>query len=146
MKARLLDELEGVFRWCVEGAVAYAHGGLNVPGHLYAVRNAKKSAFDPLSDFATICLDFGADKVEQAGNLFRAYERFAEVNEGQKLTSTAFGRRLNGMGIVKDAERSKRLVYRRGACLNKVGKAYFNGTRGLIELENQDRADLLRVV
>ncbi len=146
LKARLLDELEGIFRWCVEGAVAYAQGGLNVPGHLYAVRNAKKNDFDPLSDFASICLDIGPEKVEQAGNLFRAYERFAEVNEGQKLTSTAFGRRLNGMGIVKDADLSKRLVYRRGACLNKVGKAYFNGIRGLIELENQDRADLLRVV
>ncbi len=146
LKARLLGELEGIFRWCVEGAVAYAQGGLSVPGHLYAVRNAKKNAFDPLSDFASICLDIGPDKVEQAGNLFRAYERFAEVNEGQKLTSTAFGRRLNGMGIVKDAERSKRLVYRRGARLNEVGKAYFNGTRGLIELENQERADLLRVV
>ena len=146
LKSRLLDELEGIFRWCVEGAVAYARGGLNVPGHLYAVRNAKKNAFDPLSDFASICLDIGPDKVEQAGNIFRAYERFAEVNEGQKLTSTAFGRRLNGMGIVKDAELSKRLIYRRGACLNKVGKAYFNGIRGLIELENQDRADLLRVV
>ncbi|MBB03908.1 MAG: hypothetical protein CML03_00040 [Pseudooceanicola sp.] len=146
LKTRLLGELEGIFRWCVEGAVAYAQGGLNVPGHLYAVRNAKKSAFDPLSDFSSICLDFGPEKVEQAGNLFRAYERFAEVNEGQKLTSTAFGRRLNGMGIVKDAELSKRLVYRRGACLNEVGKAYFNGTRGLIELENQDRAEYLRVV
>lgn len=146
LKARLLDELEGIFRWCVEGAVAYAQGGLNVPGHLYAVRNAKKNAFDPLSDFASICLDFGPEKVEQAGKLFRAYERFAEVNEGQKLSSTAFGRRLNGMGIVKDADLSKRLVYRRGACLNKVGKAYFNGMRGLIELENHDRADHLRVV
>ncbi|AUQ81144.1 DNA primase family protein [Phaeobacter inhibens] len=146
LKSRLLDELEGIFRWCVEGAVAYAQGGLNVPVHLYAVRNAKKNAFDPLSDFASICLDIDPDKVEQAGNLFRAYERFAEVNEGQKLTTTAFGRRLNGMGIVKDPELSKRLVYRRGACLNKVGKAYFNGTRGLIELENQDRTDLLRVV
>lgn len=146
LKSRLLDELEGIFRWCVEGAVAYAKGGLSVPGHLHAVRNAKKNAFDPLSDFAAICLDIGPDKVEQAGNLFRAYERFAEVNEGQKLTSTAFGRRLNGMGIVKDAELSKRLVYRRGACLNRIGKAYFNGTRGLIELENQDSADFLRVV
>jgi putative DNA primase/helicase len=38
LKARLLTELEGVFRWCVEGAVAYAREGLKVPDHLYAVR------------------------------------------------------------------------------------------------------------
>lgn len=146
LKARLLSELEGIFRWCVEGAVAYAQGGLNVPGHLYAVRNAKKNDFDPLSDFASICLDFGPDKVEQAGRLFRAYERFAEVNEGRRFSGTDFGLRMNGMGIVRDSELSKKRVHRRGACLNEVGKAYLNGTRGLMELEAKERADLLRVV
>jgi len=142
----LLDELEGIFRWCVEGAVAYAKGGLNVPGHLYAVRNAKKNDSNPLSDFASICLDIGPDKVEQAGNLFRAYQRFAEVNEGENFTNAGFGRRLNGMGIVKVPELSKKHIHRRGACLNEVGKAYLNGTRGMIELEAKDRAEHLRVV
>ena len=146
LKARLLDELGGIFRWCVEGAVAYAQGGLNVPGPLYAVRNAKKDDSNPLSDFASICLDIGPDKVEQAGNLFRAYQRFAEVNEGESFTNARFGRRLNGMGIVKVPELSKKHIHRRGACLNEVGKAYLNGTRGLIELEAKDRAEHLRVV
>lgn len=146
LKARLLKEVEGVFRWCVEGAVAYARDGLQVPEHLYAVREARKDAFNPLADFAALCLDFGPDKVEAAGNLYRAYERFAEVNEGQRLDKTPFGRRLNGMGIVKDAHLSKRLVYRRGACLNEVGKTYLKGTQGRVELEEQDRTDRLRVV
>ncbi|WHZ37335.1 phage/plasmid primase, P4 family [Sagittula sp. MA-2] len=146
LKARLLEELEGIFRWCVEGAVAYAQGGLNVPGHLYAVRNAKKGDFNPLSDFVSMCLDISPDKVEPASDLFRAYERFAEVNEGEKLPWAKFGRRLNGMGIVKDADLSKRRIHRRGAGLNETGKAYLDGTRGLIELENKDRAEHLRVV
>lgn len=146
LKARLLTELEGVFRWCVEGAVAYAREGLKVPDRLYAVREAKKDAFNPLADFASMCLEFSPDKVEAAGDLYRAYERFAEVNEGQRLDKTPFGRRLNGMGVVKDEQRSKRIVYRRGACLNEVGKAYLNGPRGMAELEEQDRKDRLRLV
>ena len=88
----------------------------------------------------------GPDKTEAAGNLYRAYERFAEVNEGQTLDRTPFGRRLNGMGVVKDEQRSKRIVYRKGACLNEVGKAYLNGARGLVELQELDRKDRLRVV
>lgn len=47
------------------------------------------------------------------------------------------------MGIVKDEERSKRMVYRRGACLNDVGNAYFTGTRGMSELDHLDREELL---
>lgn len=146
LKTRLMAELEGVFRWCVEGAIAYAKDGLKVPDHLYAVRNAKKNAFNPLADFAALCLEFGPDKVEAAGNLYRAYDRFAEVNEGQRLDKTPFGRRLNGMGVVKDEQLSKRLVYRRGACLNAIGKAYLTGIRGLADLEEQDRKDRLRVL
>ncbi len=146
LKARLLAEIEGVFRWCVDGAVAYAREGLKVPDHLYAVREAKKDAFNPLADFAALCLDFGPDKVEAAGNLYRAYESFVEVNEGQRLDKTPFGRRLNGMGVVKDERLSKRIVYRRGACLNEVGKTYLKGTRGRVELEDLDRKDRLRVV
>ncbi|MBY6114257.1 hypothetical protein KUW09_07245 [Mameliella alba] len=106
----------------------------------------QQSPSNPLSDFASICLDIGPDKVEQAGKLFRAYQRFAEVNEGEKLSNAKFGRRLSGMGIVKVPELSKKHIHRRGACLNEVGKAYLNGTRGLIELDNQDRAEHLRVV
>jgi phage/plasmid-associated DNA primase len=143
LKAKLMKEIEGVFRWCVDGAVAYAKEGLSVPERLYAVRDAKKDEFNPISDFARLCLDFGPENLEAAGALYRAYERFVDVNEGQKLTNTAFGRRLNGMGIVKDDERSKRMVYRRGACLNDVGKAYFTGTRGMSELDRLDREEPL---
>ncbi|PYC48175.1 hypothetical protein DI396_03970 [Litorivita pollutaquae] len=146
LKTRLLGELEGIFRWCIEGAVAYAQGGLNVPRHLYAVRDAKKNDSNPLSDFVSICLNIDPDKVERAGNLFQAYQRFAEVNEGQRFSRTDFGLRMNRMGIVKVPELSKKHIHRGGACLNEVGKAYLNGTRDLIELENQDRADLLRAV
>jgi hypothetical protein len=110
------------------------------------LREAKKDAFNPLADFAALCLDFGPDKVEAAGNLYRAYESFVEVNEGQRLDKTPFGRRLNGMGVVKDERLSKRIVYRRGACLNEVGKTYLKGTRGRVELEDLDRKDRLRVV
>ncbi len=73
-------------------------------------------------------------------------ERIAEVNEGEKLPWAKFGRRLNGMGIVKDADLSKRCIHRRGAGLNETDKAYLNGTHGLIELEAKDRETRFRVV
>ncbi|MCO8145859.1 hypothetical protein NHN26_11540 [Rhodovulum tesquicola] len=63
-----------------------------------------------------------------------------------RIFKTPFGRRLNGMGIVEDEGLSKRIVFRRGSCLNEVGKTCFKGPEGRAELEDLDCKDRLRVV
>jgi len=129
LKERLLKELPGILRWCIEGAMAYAAAGrLEIPAQLFTQREAKQADFDPLRDFMTACVDLDATACCPAVDLRRAYERFSEMNGMDPLNITAFGRRLNEEGLAKDEAltRAKGSVWRRGAKLSKAGRAYLD--------------------
>lgn len=127
LKKRLMDELPGIMRWCIEGAMEYAAAGrLDIPARLFAQSEAKQAEFDPLRDFLAACVVIDEKAATPAVDLRRVYERFCELNSMEPLSVTAFGRRLNEEGIVKDEAmtRAKGVVYRRGAKLAPAAVAY----------------------
>lgn len=128
LKDRLLKELPGILRWCIDGAIAYAAAGrLEIPEQMFAQKEAKQAEFDPLRDFMNACVEMDPEATTPAVDFRRAYERFCELNGIDPMSVTAFGRRLNEEGIVKDEALTKArgAVHRRGARLSKAGMAYF---------------------
>lgn len=142
LKERLLEELPGILRWCIEGAMAYAAAGrLEIPSQLFAQRETKQAEFDPLRDFMTACVVMDPTAACPAVDLRRAYERFCEMNGMEAMNVTAFGRRLNEEGLAKDEAmtRAKGSVWRRGAKLSAAGRSY-------IERRTPEPRDRLSVV
>lgn len=126
LKERLMKGLPGILQWCIDGAMAYAaEGRLVMPEQLFAQREAKQVEFDPLRDFMQACVEQDPEATTPAVDFRRAYERFCEMNGMEPMSVTAFGRRMNEEGLVKDEALTKARgsVHRRGARLSKAGLA-----------------------
>lgn len=129
LKDRLMQQLPGILNWALEGAREYAENGLTVPEHLFQVKDDRKTDFDPMASFLDICVEREDDALIAAADLRKAYESFCESQGEDTISKTAFGRRLEQMGIEKDAAASKArgLVFRAGATLTEAGQAYRDG-------------------
>lgn len=130
----LAGELEGVMAWIVAGAVRYhQNGGLTIPSKLIAARDKKMKEFNPLQDFADICLEEAPRMTMPFADVAACYRNFIELNEGEgaakKVTSHWLGRRLNDIGFTADDAETRRLGVgiRRGYMLSEVGKKYLEG-------------------
>lgn len=96
---KLVAEAPGILAWAVAGSALWASGGLCEPACVHEAGQSWREEADPLGDFISTCCNVGPGCQAAAGDLYRAYLAWAEdaaLRERERLTQTAFGRRLAG--------------------------------------------------
>lgn len=106
LAARLDAERSGVLNWLIEGALLYLANGLDfyTPSEAKAFAQDYREERDNVGVFAEVAIE----KVEptekakvQAGDLYKAYLRWCEINQLKPASNRSFGDRLNDLGFKK---------------------------------------------
>lgn len=95
--ARLRDEIPGILRWCVQGALAYQKEGLSPPQKVRDAVNAYRDDMDLLRDWLEECCDLDPEAFEANNILWASWERYSSErgNERYIRSSIALSRRLS---------------------------------------------------
>jgi putative DNA primase/helicase len=96
---RLSEELPGILAWAVEGCLAWQKEGLQAPSAVCAATEGYRSEMDSLAPFLEECCLLGAESEQSAGELYGAYQKWAETNHERPIGKTAFGNRLGEHGF-----------------------------------------------
>ena len=96
---KLLDEAEGILAWAVKGAVRWYAEGLARPPEVNEAVATWRAESDPLRDFLEEHCDLKPDLWCLSGDLWKAYEDWAESSGVDPLSRTAFNGRLRDMGL-----------------------------------------------
>jgi putative DNA primase/helicase len=128
MKANLLANREGVFRWIVEGALGYLKEGLEPPAEVAAAIEEYRRSANPFSEWMAARVDI-SDPLALTGStaMYNDYKTWCEaegVSDREMMTSSAFGRALGDRQILLGPKDSKGLKRRRGAKLRPVGELF----------------------
>ncbi|MCE5239795.1 phage/plasmid primase, P4 family [bacterium] len=94
---KLKAEAAGILRWAVQGATEWAREGLTPPATVLAASTAWREEADPLGEFLASCCAVEPTCQASAGDLYREYSEWCDelrANERERLSSTAFGRRM----------------------------------------------------
>lgn len=137
LPTKLENEADAIFRWCFEGALDYLSHGLNPPD---AVKNATaeyRQESDEIGSFIrTACKVTGdKDHTETPANLYKAFEKFCEVEGEFKFNQKTFTRRLSKATAL--AFKSPEGDMRRFAKM-KSGTTFYSGIIIKDEFRNTD--------
>lgn len=102
LKDKLMQELDGIFLWCLEGLKRYNAEGLSKPSAVIKAVEQYRGEMDTISKFLDECTVSAPCRCVKARDLYNVYSRWCEENGEYKLTNTKFG-----MEMVKKYERSK---------------------------------------
>jgi len=106
LAARLDAERSGVLNWLIEGALLYLQHGLDhfTPPEAKAFAQDYRQERDNVGTFAEVAI-VRVDPAEnckiQAGDLYKAYLRWCEVNQIKPASNRSFGDRLSDLGFQK---------------------------------------------
>ncbi len=107
----LRAEATGILRWIVEGARLWFEGGLQAPTSVLAAGDEWRAEADPVAEFLAACCVLHPEESAQSAKLFAAYEAWAQIEglrDRERLTATAFGRRMGVRFVGKRTEGGKR--------------------------------------
>jgi putative DNA primase/helicase len=97
--AKLRNESEGILVWAVKGCLAWQKEGLGVPDQVRAATNTYRAEMDVLAGFLADECVVGTELSAKAGDLYKAYKLWCEVNGESPATQTAFGLKLAERGF-----------------------------------------------
>lgn len=102
----LVGESSGILNWLIEGFRLWRESGLEVPAEATQATEGYFAEMDPVGQFVREACEVTADgtgvtaaSLEKASDLFAAYKRWCDAVNEEPRTQTAFGRRLNDLGI-----------------------------------------------
>jgi len=108
---KLLLEAEGILAWVVEGARLWNENGLKAPAEVAAAQSEWRAEMDQLGRFLSEWCNADASLQVAASALYNGYTSWAENSgERNKMTGTAFGRKLTERGFAKK-ETNRGIVY-----------------------------------
>jgi len=110
LPARLREELPGILRWAVEGAVAWYRDGLTTPAEVMEATNDYRSEMDLLANFLDEACNVSPDAKAQSSELYQSYRQWCEANGVFPLNHTNFSLRLKERGFEK-RKSNGRFVY-----------------------------------
>ena len=98
---KLANEVEGILRWCIEGALMYQEYGLKPPKSVSEAGEAYRSDMDLLAEWLETCCTIGANEVSSNSDLWQSWEYFAKTRGDLRFipSSRALGRRLQSKGF-----------------------------------------------
>jgi putative DNA primase/helicase len=102
----LMAEGPGILNWLIEGFHLWREGGLEPPAAVTRATEAYFAEMDPIGQFIREACELPSDatgvtetSLEKAADLFAAYKRWCDAVNEEPRTQTAFGRRLNDLGV-----------------------------------------------
>lgn len=101
LEDKLLAEADGVLVWAAQGCLAWRSEGLSEPFAIQAATAGYRADMDTLGAYISDCCYLVDGVSAQAGQLYAAYERWAEAMGEKVMTAAAFGRALGERGLVK---------------------------------------------
>lgn len=90
LKYKLASELDGIFRWAVEGCKLWQSEGLHMPKAVQTAVREYRHEMDVISAFTDSCCREGQGEVK-ASQLYAVYAKWADENNEYKMSSTKFG-------------------------------------------------------
>lgn len=90
LKYKLAKELEGIFRWAVEGCRLWQSEGLRMPKAILDAVKEYRHEMDVISAFTDSCCTVGKGEVK-ASQLYAVYAKWADENNEYKMSNTKFG-------------------------------------------------------
>lgn len=95
---KLIAETDGILAWLIEGCLLWQKEGLEpIPESIVAATQEYEADSDPLSDFILDDCVITPQGYVQSNRLYKDYLEWCEnqgMREKEKMTSTAFGRRM----------------------------------------------------
>ena len=112
LKAALVDELPGVLAWAVDGCLRWQAEGLPVPDSVVKATAQYRSESNQVARFIQDYCVLQKGVSVQASKLYLAYKQWTQrAKERERISDTAFGRRLVELGFEKE-HKSCGTVYR----------------------------------
>lgn len=105
LRDKLMNEAEGIMRWCLEGMKMYNSEGLKKPLSVVQATNDYRREMDIISKFLDECTTTAPCRCVKAKDLYNVYVRWCDENGEFKLTNTKFGTE-----IVKRFARAKTMT------------------------------------
>jgi len=110
LPAKLREELPGILRWIVEGAVEYQEYGLNPPDAVLAATASYRTEQDALAEFLDECCVIEAGAWCSSSSAWEAYEGY--LGKSARLTRTEFNRAMTARGFKQVRRRDNRRLQR----------------------------------
>lgn len=101
LKFRLAKELDGIFRWAIEGCRLWQAEGLAMPKAVLDAVKEYRHEMDVISAFTDACCHEGGEV--KASVLYAVYSKWADENNEYKMSNTKFGAEM-----AKRCNRSKK--------------------------------------
>jgi putative DNA primase/helicase len=90
LKYKLAKELEGIFRWAVEGCKLWQSEGLRMPKAILDAVKEYRHEMDVISAFTDSRCTIGKGEIK-ASQLYAVYAKWADENNEYKMSNTKFG-------------------------------------------------------
>ena len=94
LKDKLMQEIEGIFLWCLEGLRMYNEEGLEKPDAVIQATADYKQEMDTISKFLDECTVPSFAGSVKAKDLYNVYTKWCDDNGEYKLTNTKFGQEI----------------------------------------------------
>ena len=91
LKEKLMQEAEGIFRWCLNGTKMYNLEGLQKPQSVTKATDEYRYEMDVISKFLDECTVDAPCRCVKAKELYTVYSLWCESNNEYKMTNTKFG-------------------------------------------------------
>jgi putative DNA primase/helicase len=95
----LVEELPGILNWALAGCLEWQRDGLHQPDEVRQATALYRQESDPLAEFLGECCVVEDGRKSRFGELFSAYQRWAEANSEKPLSNRAFADRLTERGF-----------------------------------------------
>jgi len=145
LEAKLGDELPGILKWIVEGAVMYREQGLNPPSCVRHAVDEYKLSRDFISDFIDECCDQGDNHRVRTTIFVKAFNEWRkDQGHNRPMTSAVVGERLERKGFGK--KKSSFMCFT-GLKLRRSGEEYLKppGERHIEDEYNDPAVDHVTV-
>ena len=96
---KLKQELPGILNWAIAGCLRWLESGLNPPQIVLAATAEYRSESDSIGTFISEQCEVGKAFEVSAGDLYKAFKRWASENGEHEMSNTMFGRRLSERGF-----------------------------------------------
>jgi putative DNA primase/helicase len=102
---RLLEESAGILSWAVQGCLSWQKTGLREPQAVTTATADYREEMDPLADFLAERCVSGEGLMARTGELYVAFQKWADENGRHSVSSMAFSLRLQEKGFTRLKDR-----------------------------------------
>jgi putative DNA primase/helicase len=108
LSKKLLAELPGILRWCVEGFMQWRQDGLTLPKEVRLATEDYRRDMNNVEQFVREGCQTGEHYSARAKTLYESYVHWCEYNEQHPCTQTTFGKQISALGYERTTRKGIR--------------------------------------